>query len=243
MDTIPAPVFLIFALALLALAGGLGMWLYNYVMGESADEKRRERPPTTRATAATDLTAVADTQELLSVYRMEEGELAVFVQGLRYEHLREVKDTQLGNETVEAIRRVLVFAEGWLPSIRQEPPQPASTKPAVDEAAFLEQLRQSEMFPLESPPPGLFGSPQPKKRALFQSQTPLTTPADQINELVQRRLQEREDMARRHITITTGTDGGLSIRVELQTFGEVDSIPDPQVRELVQDAIREWKAS
>ncbi len=243
MDAIPAPVFLIFTLALLALAGGLGLWLYNYVIGEGMDSKKRERPPTTRATTETALAVVADEQELLSVCRMEEGELAVFVQGLRYQHLREIKDTQLGYETVEAIKRVMVFAEGWLPSMRQEPPPPTSTEPTMDEAAFLEQLRQSEMFPLESPPPGLFGQRQPRRRTLPQSQAPLTTPADQINELVQQRLQERDDMVRRNIAVTTDADGGLSIRVELQTFSNVDSISDPQVRVLVQDAIREWKES
>jgi hypothetical protein len=243
MDAIPAPVFLILALALLAMAGGLGLWLYNYVTGESADNKKRERPPTTRAAGEMPDTAVTDARELLSVYRMEGDELAVFVQGLRYQHLREIKEPQLGNETVGAIRRVLEFAEGWLPPMRQAPSQPSSTEPAVDEAAFLEQLRQTEMFPLESPPSGLFGQRQPGRRTSFQSPSPLTTPADQINELVQQLMQEREGMTRRNVTVTTGADGGLSIRVDLQTFTEVDSIPDPQVRGLVQDAIREWKES
>jgi hypothetical protein len=67
------------------------------------------------------------------------------------------------------------------------------------------------------------------------------TPADAINELVQQRLQERPDMARQIISITTGADGGLRIRVGLKTFTDAGAIPDPEARALVQDAIREWK--
>jgi hypothetical protein len=70
----------------------------------------------------------------------------------------------------------------------------------------------------------------------------LLTPADQINGLVQRRLEDRPDMAKHgHIRLTTGKDGGLRFHVGLQTFTAVDDIPDLKVRALIQDVIREWK--
>jgi hypothetical protein len=241
MDTIPPFVLLVFALVLLALAGGLGFWLYNYITGGGTGNGGHERPLVAETSARGKATMGTDAQELLSVRRTKRGDLVVFVQGARYHHLREIKDPQLGKETVEAIRCVLAFAEGWLPSLRQEPSQPPPAGSSVDEEAFLERLRQSDMFSLEAPSSGPFGRRSRGGRRPFQPLEPLLTPADAINELVQQRLQERPDMARQIISITTGADGGLRIRVGLKTFTEAGAIPDPEARALVQDAIREWK--
>jgi hypothetical protein len=237
MDAIPAPVFLILALALLSLAGGLGVWLYNYLTGEGSKGLNRRRPPAVRSPAEIE-GAETGAHELLSVHRTEKGELTVFVQGQHYQHLREIKDPQLGNETVEAIRLVLTFAEGWLPSMQQEPSQPSPAQPTVDQEAFLEQLRQSDLFPAETPSPGLFSQ---RRRRSPQPLAPLVTPADEINELVQQRVQQRSGMARQDIHITTSADGSLRFCVGLHTFTEIDQITDPAVKELIQDAIREWK--
>lgn len=249
MDVIPSYVFLILALALLAMAVGLGIWLFNYITGggsESPSRERRERSPTTRALVEMETSVPAGARELLSVHRLERGELAVFVRGQRYYHLRGIKDSQLGTEAVEAIVRVMAFAEGWLPALRQQASRPSPTEPTVspaspvDQEAFLERLRQSDLFPLETAPSsGLFG--RRKKHKSSQPLEPLLTPADEINELVQQRLQERSDMFRQDISLTTGQDGGLCIRVGVQTFTEADDIPDPEVRAFIQDAIREWK--
>ena len=236
MDAIPAPVFLILALALLSLAGGLGVWIYNYFTGGGS--KSQKRAPDIKSSAVVDAAAEASAQELLSVCRTEKGELVIFVQGQRYQHLREIKDPRLGDETVKAIRRMLTFAEGWLPSPSQEPSPPSPTQSTVDEESFLEQLRQGDMFPVETSPPGLFSR---RKHKPSQPLAPLLTPADEINELVQQRVQERPDMAKRDIRITTSADGSLRIRVGLHTFTKVDDISDPEVKSLVQDVIREWK--
>jgi len=240
MDTIPSSVFLLVVLALLAMAGGLGVWLYNYVKNQGLDSPKRERPPITETPKSGDA-AQAGARELLSIYRMEKGDLAIFVQGERYHHLREIRDTRLGNETVEAIKHVMAFAEGWLPSVQQQTPQPPAPpeSTAMDAEAFLEQLRQRDLFPAEKPAPGLLGAR--RRRSAPQPLPPLRTPADEINELVQKRLQARPGGIKPDIHLSTGDDGSLRIRVGLQTCASPDDIADPQMRALVQDAIREWK--
>jgi hypothetical protein len=269
MDAIPPFVFLIFALALLCLAGGLVYWLVGYLRGGGTG-KSKERDRTSTAEVLSEVVSTAQVpaepmptadvpaepvqamppgaRELLSVRRIENGELAVFVQGQRYHHLRGIRDRQVGRETIEAIRYVIAFAEGWLPAPRQEPVQPASIKStvepvesAVDEEAFLERLRQMDLFPAEKKPPGLLnGLRRGRVRREFD---PLMTPADAINSLVQQRLEEHASVTRRDISIITGEDGGLCFRIGIQTFTEVASIPDSEVRALIQDAIREWKES
>ncbi|MBL7062947.1 MAG: hypothetical protein ISS49_01905 [Anaerolineae bacterium] len=79
----------------------------------------------------------------------------------------------------------------------------------------------------------------------LRQQAPSHTPesrtfVDEINDLVQQRLQERPALAEYRIRLTTGEDGGLCIHVGQQTFGAVGDVSDPEVRALIQDAIREW---
>ncbi len=252
MDAIPPFVFLVLALALLCMAGALGVFLFNYFMGgDSKSSKRRELHVVPGAESAalsadesSDESAPAplpDDQALLSVRRTERGELAVFVQGQQYFHLRGVKDAQVANETLEVVKCVTAFAEGWPPVAEQEKAGPSPPEPAADEVSFLEQLRQTDLFSLETgtSSPGLFG--QRKKRKPSPQPQSLVTPADQINDLVQQRLDERPGVFRQDIRITTGDDGGLCFQVGARTYAQVDHIPDPQVKTLVQDAIQEWR--
>jgi len=64
----------------------------------------------------------------------------------------------------------------------------------------------------------------------------------EIDDMVQQRLEERPDLARHRIRLTTG-EVGLSIQVDQQTFDTIDDVPDPQIKALIQDAIREWEDS
>jgi hypothetical protein len=69
------------------------------------------------------------------------------------------------------------------------------------------------------------------------------TPADAINGVIQQRLEDRPDLARHNVRLTTGQDGGLRFHVGLQTFAAAEEISDPEIREFVQDAIQEWRES
>ena len=235
MDAIPTPVFLVLFLALLALAGGMGVWLYNYATGGGSGNPKGEGSPAARASAEIESSIPTSAQELLSVHRLESSELAVFVRGQRYYHLRGIKEAQLGIDAVEAVVHVMSFAEGWIPTIQSTQSKPAP-KSAVDQEIFLEQLRQSDLF---SDPES--SSQVGQRRKSSRSPAPLLTPADQINDLVQQRVQEQPDMAKRDIRVTTSADGSLRFCVGLHAFTEVDDISDPGVKALIQDAIREWK--
>jgi len=64
---------------------------------------------------------------------------------------------------------------------------------------------------------------------------------DEIDELVQQRLQARPDLAGRKVRLTTGVAGGLRVYVDQQAFDAVGDVSDPQIKALIQDAIREWE--
>lgn len=221
---LPAFFYLVLAIAALGVAGCLLVWVIRYV-GSRDDKSSKESPnPATVSSSAP-----AGEQELLRVLRTQKGELAIYVQGQRCRHLRQITDAQVGRDTVEALKAVLAFAEGWLPRTPQVPPQPAPGSSTVDEEAFLERLRQSDLF-----------AARDSSRASWVE--PLI-PVEAINDLVQERLQERPDLAGQRVSLTTEAGGDLCIYVGAQTFEAVDEIPDPEVQALIQDAIREWESS
>lgn len=219
MNGLP-PEFLILAIVIIsALGGGLLVWITGYVSGGSKDDRRQHRRSPAAATPGEpEASAPAGEQELLCVSRTEKGDMVVFVQGQRYRRLSEVKDPQVRSETIAALKAVLTFAEGWLPTTTPKPPQPVPATPVVEQAAFLTELHQQA--PSHEPEPRTF--------------------VDEINDLVQQRLQERPALAEYRIRLTTGKDGGLCIHVGQQTFEAVGDVSDLEVRALIQDAIREW---
>jgi len=240
MGALPSFFYLIIALAALAAAGGLLVWVIRYIGGgDKASSKKNPPPPPQTDVESTpageqDPPHVSFIDELLRVSRTGNGGLAVYVQGQRYHHLQEIKDPQVGCETIEALKSVLAFAEGWLPSLQQPPSQPA-VKPAVDEQTLLEQLRQGDLVS----PRGSLSQSSPSR----SSRPGPLIPVEIINDLVQKRLQERPDLSRWPICLTTSVGGSLRIYVGLQTFEAVDDIPQPEVRALIHDAIHEWENS
>ena len=183
--------------------------------------------------------APAGEQELLRVSRTEKGELVIFVQGHRRRRLQEITDPQTGRETIEAIKAVMKFSKDWLPSIRQQAAPPTSSpETSIDQETFLKQLRQAPP-PLSEKSPGLLA---PLQR---QTSSNLLDPlhlVDEIDELVQQRLQAQPDLAGRHIRLASGLAGGLCVYVDRQVFDTVGDVSDPQIRTLIQDAIHEWES-
>jgi hypothetical protein len=228
MEAIPPFVYLMLAVGAFAVTGGLIIWAIGYGRDKETQEEHEWSPP---GALPEDLGSpwLPGDQELLRVSRTEQGELTVYVQGQQYRSLRGITDRQVGRETVEAIKAVMTFAEGWLPTLQHEPSQPDFRRPAVDEETFLEQLRRSNLFSLDSPPQPSLSEP--------------VIPVERINELVQELLQKRLDMAGRDVRLITKADGSLRIYVDQRTFDAVGDVSDPEARALIQDAIREWENS
>ena len=230
MGALPSFVYLALALAALAGAGLLLVWVIRYT--GSRDGGKPKDQPQAPATAETPPMLAEPTlteeRELLRVARTDKGVVGVFVQGQRYHRLQEIRDPQIGCETIEALKAVLTFAEGWLP-LKQTTAQAAARKSTVDEEAFLEQLRSSNLFSAGS-------------SSRLSPSEPLI-PVEVINNMVQERLRKRPDLAAQRIFLATESRGTLRIYVGMQSFEAVDDIPNAEVRALIQDAIHEWESA
>ncbi len=234
MGSLPPETFIVFALAAFVVAGVLLFWAVRYInkgnRGSAEPDENTLSAPNETSANVTSSTAAGE-QELLRVSRTKKGELVIVVQGHRYRYLREIKDPQIGHDTVAAIKSVMAFAENWLPAAQPPPPstQVEGREPVVDEKTFLEKLSQINLF-------------APGRPAAASLPQPLI-PVDTINALVQKRLNKRPDLATQSVRLATGAGGSLRIYVGLQTFEAVADIPDPEIRSLIQNAIHEWENS
>ena len=234
MSSLPSLVYLILAAAAFALAVGGFVWLVAYI---SRGMKEKEPPQGEKPESpGAETHSPPDEIDLLRVSRGADGKLTIFVQGKPHRHLREITESQVGRETVEAIKAVLTFAEGWLPSIHQPPPPPPPESNIPPES-FLRQLRYAPPPP-STKPPGLLAPLQSRIPSNMLDPLPLV---DEIDEIVQRRLQEHPELEKRHVRLTTNPSGGLRIYVGQQAFDAVSDITDPQIKALIQDAIHEWE--
>ena len=232
MAFIPPEAIIILVAIISALAGGVFAWILGNFGG---GEEKVETPPQ------------AEEQPLLSVSQ-EGDELVVFVRERRYYHLRGITDPQSGRDAVRAVKAVLAFVEGWLPALQSSQPQsqlqpqpkpqpkpqpqprPTPQRSSAEARSFLEQLRESDLFPSKPAP-----SPSP---APMQ---PLTV-VGEIDDLVQEKLKARPDLEQKRVRLTTDIHGDLLIYVGRQRFHSADEITDTEIRNLIQDAIHEWES-
>lgn len=219
MEGLPPGVLILIVAALSAAVGALLTWLITYI--------GRERGPAPRHHPEDEEPA---TDDLLRVVRTKGGP-SVVVQGKRLRHLREIKDRDVGQETVLAVEAVLKFAEGWLPALQRE------------KRPFTSAKTQSAAGVTASPPPIHQGSPLAGQRAVAggtASAEPLRL-VEEINGLIQERLQERPDLARRGIRLTRDMDGRPLIYVDKHAYHSADEIPDPEVSVFIRETIQIWE--
>ena len=248
MNQLPPAAILVFAVASVAIAGGLFLWLISYVLRgrkdeqetESADMAPTDAPSSSAFTAPGPGDVVpADSRELLRVSRVQ-GELVVFVQGQGRRSLREITDPQVGRDTIEAIRAVMAFAGSWLPSIRQQMGGAGQGEGDRREPPARATAPPPRSRPPRAPTPGV----DPPAAAQAASPGAMLDPLlliEDIDALVQQRLKDHPELAGRYVKLSRGVGGGLCIFVDRDVFDAVGDVSDEAVRVLIQEAIREWE--
>jgi hypothetical protein len=130
------------------------------------------------------------------------------------------------------------------PPVQSVPAVAASVPQAPPdlEAAFLASLRAQPIAP-EPPKPqrrGLFGRSKPVE------EEPLLPPlnlAAQINQIAQARLRYSPLATTTRLEITSDPGGGIWINVNGQMYHGPEDIPQPEVKALIKDSIKEWERS
>jgi hypothetical protein len=257
MEAFPPGVYALASILSFILACGLIAWVIRAASRGRKTARSSSSPKSPPAPVGTDVVAAQQSQpphdsqtsppsspepisreELLSVARTAEGEMLVLARGQPFRRLRDINDPRLGQDTIEAINTVLVFAEGWIPFIQKWSAESATARPVPP----AQQPGTQPPSPMVAPQPSR--SPSPSSTTTIPKPGSLLEPlplVGEINDLVQKRLRENPELSQHLITLTTAIDGSLRIYVDHQAFQNVDAISNPGVRNLIRSAIQEWE--
>lgn len=132
---------------------------------------------------------------------------------------------------------------------RLEPATPAQTQPVIPPQATtsaappLTPPIPSPLSPQPEPAPsrGLFGLP--KSSPALPSMLPTINLAKEINDIVQNRLIYSPLGQTTKIDIISAPDGGIRINVNGSFYSTPDEVPDPEVKNLIKESIKQWERS
>jgi len=74
-------------------------------------------------------------------------------------------------------------------------------------------------------------------------EVPVLNLADEINNIAQKNLSRSPLAATNRLEITSVPGGGICINVNGQEYSSPDNIPDPDIKKLIKESIREWEKS
>lgn len=133
----------------------------------------------------------------------------------------------LNPETIppDQLRTLREAAEGWTAWLGIQPPAPAM----VDQQSL--RAEPFTVAPAFMPEPAVVAAVE-KPRA--------TTMIGQIDEILQEMLAQ-SPMAGRTIHITQEPSMGVMVWVDTNRFQGIDAVPDPQVKELIRAAVKQWE--
>jgi hypothetical protein len=126
------------------------------------------------------------------------------------------------------------------------PTTPVAPQPVPPPAPKIETA-----YPVSSPALAFTPEPEPaQRRGLFgrskPAKEPITAPlnlAEQINQIAQTNLSHSPLAATTKLEIQSDPAGGIQIKVNGQVYHSPDDIPDPEVRTLIKDSIKQWEKS
>ncbi|MCL7452865.1 MAG: hypothetical protein M8467_07425, partial [Anaerolineae bacterium] len=127
-----------------------------------------------------------------------------------------------------------------VPGTDSEPDQPPAQARVDVEEQFLNLLIEMGRAPSGNGKPSLANAIQARWAAKGKDLDPSRTFVDDIETIIQRRIQLIPALAQKQLHIEPGPGGEVRFTFEGQDYEHVDDIPNLTARDIVRDAIQEW---
>lgn len=212
---------------------------------DDADEGIADEPIEPPAAAQAVAPVPPDSVELMRVYRdLTDGSLIVEIGGQQFSSLDGLRGADLERRFKSVVNDLGSLAGASArPATRS--PHPAPTPAQRKKSAVLppDEL-DTAAVPSMSPSTMLR---QMTRVAMGQKpeqieQTPILSVADEIEQLLQKRLANMPEFSERDIHVRPSATGGVEIIADGVTYDGVESVSDQAVRDLLGDVVREWEA-
>jgi hypothetical protein len=181
-------------------------------------------------------------QELLRVAREPAtGQVSIYIAGKPYANFHDIQSPANEQAFMLAFRLLQAFSENAIVAAPEAGEAEAAPKTAEPPSAAPVVYRAAELPPPELP------SMQPFQqfRKLRSKQPPATKfVIKSITEQIEDHLQDkiaRTPLARRGVHVRAEPQGNAIFLLEGKAYLAVDDVPDPEVRQVIRDAISEWE--
>ena len=189
--------------------------------------KRRSTPPAPLSPSNKNTLAEADDVEVLSAWRNHSNKVWLAMDGMRLND-----KTALQPGQYQRLLNLVLDLRPWLettrpvaPSTEQtpQPPRPATPAPADSQAPV--KLEKKNGTPVDQG-----GQPAPALDSIIQ----------QIDKVLQAKL-ETSAFKDRGIQLVEGPGGIVIVKDGVNRYEGVDAIPDPEVKNIIQQAVADWE--
>jgi hypothetical protein len=120
------------------------------------------------------------------------------------------------------------------------PEQPSVAQPAEVEEQFLGQLAEMGQPQVQPEKPTVIGAVRQRLAPKPQEPDQPRSFIDEIEDIVQRRIQLIPALVGRDLHVQSGQGGEVIFVFEGQEYENLEAMPNLTARQLIQDAIREW---
>lgn len=190
----------------------------------------------------------ADAVEVLRVWRdLSDGALIIQMNGIYFQAVSEMRDRGMVKRFMNIVRDLVQMARIGAQAAGLQPPSFDSTAAVVSQPGDWNKPKVAPAPAYVPPPladrPSLTADPTVAK-AMKSAESPpaMGGIADQIEELLQYRLSQTPIFTHRSIHVRPAAGGAIRIEVDGRFYEAIDQVVDVDVREFIQQVIREWEA-
>jgi hypothetical protein len=202
----------------------VGMLVFSFRKESDPEGASRER-------------VLSDAEHAIRVWREgKERRLVVEIGGVSH-----YRGSELHADQNQVVADLITELQAWMNPLPKpaEPPEvePLEREPMeVETEAIREETPGTSLNPLK-----IFGrSLQPLEKTSSDA-SDLSIVA-QIDEILQEKLEGTE-LEDKGIRLIEGSDQSMVIQVGLQSYPEIEEVPDEQVRQLIRSSVTEWEES
>ena len=227
------------------IAALLFVYIFGLVEGRSKGYKKRKAgeeqekkdlPPAQPET----VTVAVDDSGLLRI-KNENGSFQLDLDG------RRVNPTMMSPDQRKRLIEILNIMRPWLEGRATVSPASSGTSVAPLRSTPPEQPLSRPVpvqpVPVSSPPTPLAQPTTPKPATIAKEDRPIA-PANSIVSQIDSVLQARlsgTPLEERGIFLTESSEGGVAVYVGLTRYSGIDEVPDPEIKNAIRAAIKEWE--
>jgi hypothetical protein len=195
----------------------VGMLVFSLRKEAGAEEQSRQR-------------ALSDSEHAIRLWREgKEKRLVVEIGGVSH-----YRGSELHADQSRVVSDLIKELQAWLGSAPAPAEEPKIVPPEAKPATLEEGSSGTSLNPLK-----IFGrSLQPMEKT--PSDTADLSIVAQIDEILQEKLVDTK-FEEKGIRLVEGPDQSMVIQVGLQSFNEIDAVPNEQVRQLIRLSVAEWE--